>query len=81
MAQKNWAQAGSAHARSHHFPRSPDDLCTDLTNARIAGARHIAEVVVADVSAWVVKLRMVEDVEEFASNLEMDRFVEGNYLR
>ena len=81
MAKKNRAQTGSAHARSHYFPISPDELRTDLTNARIAGTRDIAEVLVADVSARIVKLRMVEDIEEFASNLEMHRFVEGNYFR
>jgi hypothetical protein len=60
---------------------SPDELCTDLTNARIAGTRDVTEVAAADASARVVKLRVIEDIEEFTSDLEMHCFIEGNDLR
>lgn len=60
---------------------SPDKLRTDLPNARVAGTGDVAEVAVADVSGRVVKLRMIEDVEEFTSNLEVHCFIDGNHLR
>lgn len=62
------------------FHRSPDELRTDLPDARIAGTRDVPEGFVADVPARVDKLRVVEDVEEFASNLEMRCFSDGNDL-
>ncbi len=58
----------------------PDEFRTDLPNARIARTRDVTEVVAADVPAGIVKLRMVEDVEEFTSNLEMHCFIDWNHL-
>src|SRR5580704_3790024 len=60
---------------------SPDKFRTDLTNARIAGTRNVTEGAAANVSGRVVKLCVVEDVEEFTSNLEVHRFIEWNHLR
>ena len=37
--------------------------------------------VAANVSGWVVKLRVIEDVEEFTPNLEMHCFIDWNHLR
>ena len=60
---------------------SPDEFRADLPNTWIAGTRDVTEIVAADVPTRVVKLRVVEDVEEFTSNLEMHCFIEGNHLR
>lgn len=61
--------------------RSPDKFRTDLTDAGIAGTRNVTEICAANVSGRIVKLRVVEDVEEFTSNLEVHRFIEWNHLR
>ena len=60
---------------------SPDEFRTDLPNARIARTRNVTEVVAANVPGGVVKLRVIEDVEEFTSNLEVHCFIEWNHLR
>ena len=60
---------------------SPDEFCTDLPNARITRIRDISEAVAADVPARIHELRVVENVEEFAANLEKHRFRNGNDLR
>jgi hypothetical protein len=60
---------------------SPDEFRTDLPNARITGTRDVTEIFAANVPAGIVKLRMIEDVEEFTSNLEMHCFIEWNHLR
>lgn len=79
--QKDWAEAGSAPARRRHFPVSPDEFRADLANAWIAGTGYDTEVVVTDVSGRIVKLRMIEDVEKFTSNLEVHLFIDWNHLR
>src|SRR5205085_8546934 len=60
---------------------SPDKFRADLTDAWIAGIRDVTEVAVADVPGWISKLRVIEDVEELTSNLEMHSFIERDYLR
>ena len=60
---------------------SPDEFRTDLPNARIARTRDVTEILAANVPAGVDKLRMIEDVEEFPSNLEVHCFIEWNHLR
>jgi len=60
---------------------SPDELRTDLSNARIAGIRDISEAAAADVPARIRELCMVENVEEFAANLERHGFPNRNDLR
>ncbi len=59
---------------------SPDELGTHLPNSRIAGTRDVTEILAADIPAGVVKLGMIEDVEEFTSNLEMHCFIDWNHL-
>src|ERR1700690_1496583 len=59
----------------------PDEFRADLTNAWSTCTRNVTEVGAADVPGGVVKLRMVEDVEEFTSNLEMHCFIDRNNLR
>lgn len=77
---KDAGEANSAPPESW-LSRSPDKFRTDLTDARIAGTRNVTEGAAANVSGRVVKLRVVEDVEEFTSNLEVHRFIEWNHLR
>lgn len=60
---------------------SPDEFRTDLPNARIAGTSYVTEIFAANVPSRVVKLRVVEDVEEFTSNLKIHRFMDWNHLR
>src|SRR5437660_12165259 len=79
---------GRAHGRGSRLNllctsahTSPNKFRANLTNARIPSSRDITEAFVADISARVVKLRVVEDVEEFTSNLEMHCFIEGDQLR
>jgi len=60
---------------------SPDEFRTDLPNARRTRTRNITEVRAANVPAGIVKLRVIEDVEEFTPNLEMHCFIDGNHLR
>jgi hypothetical protein len=60
---------------------SPDEFRTDLPNARRTRTRNITEVRAANVPAGIVKLRVIEDVEEFTPNLEMHCFIEWNHLR
>ena len=55
---------------NRYFPVSPDKFCTDLPDARIASGGDVAEGAAADIPAWIYELRVVEDVEEFAPNLE-----------
>jgi hypothetical protein len=59
----------------------PDEFRTDLPNARITSSLDVTEGGVANVPAGVDKLRVIEDVEEFTSNLEMHCFIEWNHLR
>jgi len=73
-------EAWSARQREK-VPTSPDELRTDLPDAWIAGTRYQTEVGAAYVPARVVKLCMIEDVEEFTSNLEVHCFIDGNHLR
>ena len=60
---------------------SPDELRTDLPNARSTRTRNIAEGGAANVPGGIVKLRMIEDVEEFTPNLEVHCFIDWNHLR
>ena len=60
---------------------SPDELRTDLTDARIARIRDISEAAAADVPARIRELRMVEYVEEFTPELQGHCFGNGNNLR
>jgi hypothetical protein len=59
----------------------PDEFRTHLTNSRIAGTRDVPEICAANVPRGIVELRVIEDVEEFTSNLEMHCFIEWNHLR
>ena len=59
----------------------PDEFRADLPNAWIAGTRDVTEILAANVPAGVAKLRMIEDIEEFTSNLEVHCFIDGNHLR
>src|SRR5947207_13729958 len=43
--------------------RLPEEFCADLPNTRIARAGHDSEVRAVDVSRRILKLRVVEDVE------------------
>jgi hypothetical protein len=61
--------------------QSPNELRTHLADARIAGICDIAEAAAADVPARIHELRVVENVEEFAANLERHGFPNGNDLR
>ena len=63
-----------------NFATSPDEFRTDLPNARSIRTRNIAEVLAANAPAGVVKLRMIEDVEEFTPNLEVHSFISGIIL-
>src|ERR1700722_17699644 len=65
---------------------SPDEFRADLPNARgarpldvtevpIVSASHRVDLIAANFPAGIVKLRVVEDVEEFTSNLEMHGFI------
>jgi hypothetical protein len=68
--------------RPHDYLRaSPDELRTDLPDARITRIRDISEAAAADVPARIRELCVVENVEEFAANLERHRFLNGNDLR
>lgn len=59
----------------------PDELRTDLADARVAGVGDVAEASAADVTARIRELGMVEYVEEFTPNLEVHCFSDRNYLR
>ena len=52
------------------FAKSPIELGAKLTDARIARIRDDSEAVAADVSAGILELRVVEDVEEFDPDIE-----------
>lgn len=57
--------------RPHHYvSASPDELRTDLPDARVAGVGDISEASAADIPARIHELRMVENIEEFTPNLE-----------
>ena len=49
---------------------SPDELPTELPDSHGTGAGDVSEVGTGDIAAWIVELRVVEDVEEFSANLE-----------
>src|SRR5258706_3947802 len=59
----------------------PDKLRARSSNGWIAVAADDPEVPAADVPARIVELRVVEDVEEFSSNLEGHRFSDDGPLR
>ncbi len=53
----------------------PVELCADLANARVARARDYPKsTAVVDVAARVIELRVVENVEEFDTNIKRNRF-------
>jgi hypothetical protein len=58
----------------------PEELGTDLPDARIAGARDHSEAATVDVAAWILELRVIENVEEFDPNLEGHVFGYGGSL-
>src|SRR5215472_3615039 len=58
----------------------PDELRTELPNARITRVGDISEAAAADVPARIRELRVVENVEEFGANLERHGFSNGNDL-
>lgn len=60
---------------------SPDEFPTELPDARRLRVRDITEAGIADVAGRVHELRMVEYIEEFSSNLDRHRFLDGEYLR
>ena len=61
-----------------HMPRrtvrcrktSPEELQTDLTDARGLGIGNISEAPTGNIPARIHELRMVEDIEEFTPKLE-----------
>jgi len=74
FCNRNWDHSGRIEEMAtpaHVHGRSlPNELPTDLSNARVAGIRDVSEAAAADVPAWIHELRMVEYVEEFTANLE-----------
>jgi len=58
----------------------PDELRAQLPNAHGTGAGYVSEAATADITARVIELRVVEDVEEFTPNLERLRFRDRDYL-
>ena len=48
----------------------PDEFCTDLPNAHRTGTGDASKARVANVTAWIIELRVIEDVEEFTPDLE-----------
>ena len=71
------------HDRPHprdYDPKSPDELRTDLPDARIASVGNISEASAADIPARIHELRVIEYVEEFASNLEIFCFCDRDDL-
>ena len=63
-----------------YHPKSPDELRTDLPNAWITGIGDVSKVSAADIPARIQELRVVENVEEFAPNLERFRFCDRDDL-
>src|ERR1700689_5155043 len=66
------AERRSGHATScpltrflRLWQRLPVELGADLSDARVASARHDTEARTRDVAARIVELGVVEDVEEF----------------
>src|SRR2546430_13520162 len=52
--------------------RLPEEFCADLPNTRIARAGHNSKVRAVDVSRRILKLRVVEDVEKFETQIESE---------
>lgn len=59
----------------------PNELRTELSDARSSRIGDISEAAAADVPTRIHELRMVENVEEFGANLERHGFSNGNDLR
>lgn len=59
---------------------SPDELRTDLPDARVAGVRDISEASAADIPARIHELRVVENIEEFTPNLKQLGFGDRDRL-
>jgi hypothetical protein len=59
----------------------PVELRANLPDSRIAGPGDDSKVPAADVSARIIELGVVENIEEFAPNLEGHRFSDGGPLR
>lgn len=68
-APKIWARLVLPRP-NRYYPVSPDKFCADLPDARIASGGDVAKGAAADIPTWIYELRVVEDVEEFAPNLE-----------
>ena len=58
----------------------PNELGTDLTDARGTGASDVAEIRIADIPARIVELSVIENVEEFTPKLESHCFSDGDSL-
>jgi hypothetical protein len=57
--------------RPHDYvSASPDELRTDLPDARVASIGDVSETSAADIPARIRELRVVENIEEFTPNLE-----------
>lgn len=63
------------------FEVLPVEFRADLTNTRIARIRDDREVVASDVSARINKLRVVEDVEEFETEIESEFLIDRGVLQ
>lgn len=55
----------------------PVEPGTQLPNARIARGRHLAELTAADITARVLELGVIENIEEFGADLDPHRLLDG----
>ncbi len=55
-----------------------DELGRQLDDARITRRKHSAEVYRVNVAAWIEKLSVVEDVEEFKPEFQLIEFCINN---
>ena len=79
-----WAHGGKDRQECLSYPANrvlPVELRADLPDASIVRAVDQTESAAADVAVWIVELSVIENVEEFSSNLECHRFGDSRSLR
>ena len=88
MRRERTLHGGSHDVRGRGLPprphpyvlASPDELCTNLPDARVTSTGDVPEARAVDIPARIRELRLVENVEDFAPNLERFGFGDRDRL-
>ena len=81
VPSKTGLQGNAGRDGSPALRRLPVEFRADLTNAWIARIGHDSETRIADVPVRIHKLRVVEDVEKFKTEIESESLIDRGMLQ